>query len=156
MKLIEEFRGKGDFNMSNSTLIMLMIIVVILALISIFCVGCLSASSMTGSATESKLKAEQQSSQETTSTDRVKLEIQSTVITTPDGTIIKVGGGFAETGSKMIQSSDVLNEISAKVNAQTEASSKSSFNITAIIIGLGIFVILLVVFELYRIKKGIF
>lgn len=130
--------------------------VLIICMVGLALCGCISASASTGIEAQAKQEAEQGSSQETTSTDRVKLEIETTTITTPDGSVITVGGGSAETGSKTTQQSDQLNKIEQSLEMQGKASSSSSFNITMLVILAGILAFVLVAFELWRIKIGRF
>lgn len=131
----------NDNDINNKTFLLLLIIS------SLIGYNCISASSQTGASTETSLKAKQESSQSTISNDRVKLEIPATTITQPDGTIITVGGGKAETNSQTDLQSEQLSKLSAKADATAEATAKSSANITWLMFGLGFLVLLYMIFS---------
>lgn len=83
--------------------------------------GCISASSSTGADASAEIKSKQSSSQSSTNSDMVRLEVAPTTITAPDGSVITIGGAKAETGSKTSNEQDQISKISAKADAMAKA-----------------------------------
>lgn len=112
--------------------------------------GCISASSSTGSTAETSVKSQQQTSQATTSKDKVELNLEKTEIDINDknGHVLAhlvIGGARAETGSQTIQESDMDAFIKAASQASSEAVSKAKADMTPLII-LGLIALAILLF----------
>ena len=125
----------------NVVLIILLLGLAIAVMLILSGMGCISASSSTGADASAKVSGKQQSSQETTATDEVVLEIPSSVITLTDPAgkvfvVANIGGGKARTGSKTEQATDMNQKLDAYAKSQAEATAKAGVNMTYLLLGI--------------------
>lgn len=155
------------------TSIVCIIFIITIILASMAIMGCISSNSYVSGETLSEQRAKQQSDQSAKQESSASNNSTAEVITTTTEELDKEGKIItrttttttsAKTGSETNQVSSEIQKMNQEMqqllNNKFEGSSKASMNLTWILLGVGGFIILIVIilfiFELYRIKKGTF